>query len=196
MAPRGRPPLPRAVRSFEQAGWGPGDPILLDTTVVVDALLSAEADHAACVALFEALATSEPLVIYNELLETELCETLFKLALKERHGSKWAKARYDGRVRRRAGRLLDSGMESWRELLETLKWARVHVSEVNHRVPSLMRTYGLGSYDAVHAATLLEFGIGNIATLDRGFTAIPQSRLTIHTADSMLSTMRLLRSRA
>jgi hypothetical protein len=70
------------------------------------------------------------LVVFNRLLEVELHETLFNVALKERHGKRWASARYDGRVRRRAGRLLEAGTGAWSDLLDSLSWSSVDLSDV------------------------------------------------------------------
>jgi len=178
------------VLSFEAGDWSAPEAILLDTSVVVEALLPSEANHRACAALFRRIAESECTVIFNELLETELCEAVFRLALKERHGRNWRAARYDGRVRRRAGRLLNDGMGAWRELLDPLSWVSFGLGEVNSEVPELMRGHGLGSYDAVHAATLMAAGLTHIATLDHGFTMLPQNRATIHTTSARVATMR------
>jgi hypothetical protein len=57
----------------------------------------------------------------------------------------------------------------------------------------LMRRYGLGSYDAVHAATALKEGIPDIATLDQGFAALPPSAAHIHTTSRRLPQMRSVR---
>ena len=71
MAPRGRPPLPRGIISFEPEGWTPPEALLLDTTVVVEALLPSQPHHAACIAFFERVGTSGTTLIFNRLLETE-----------------------------------------------------------------------------------------------------------------------------
>jgi predicted nucleic acid-binding protein len=193
---RGRPPLPRGIVSFEHEDWAPPEALLLDTSVVVEALLPSEANHRACAGLFRRIADSKCTVIFNELLETELCEALFRLALKERHGRNWRAARYDGRVRRRAGRLLEAGMAGWQELLGPLPSVRFGLGEVNSDVSELMRRHGLGSYDAVHAASLFRAGIGDIATLDHGFTMLPQSLVSIHTTSARVPTMRRWRGGA
>lgn len=134
-------------------------------------------------------------MVFNRLLEVELHETLFNVALKERHGKRWASARYDGRVRRRAGRLLEAGAGAWSELLDSLSWSSVDLNEVVEDVPALMRSYGFRSYDAVHAASLAAAGLSDMATLDHGFAALPQSRLTLHTTDARVVTMRRRRVR-
>jgi predicted nucleic acid-binding protein len=57
-------------------------------------------------------------------------------------------------------------------------------------VPGLMRAHGLHSYDAVHAASLVLAEIGDIATLDHGFAAMPQNQVSIHTTSARVATMR------
>ncbi len=195
MARRGRPPLARGVLSFEAPDWSPPDALLLDTSVVVEALLPSQPDHAECVAFLQRLAASDCLVVFNRLLEVELHETLFNVALKERHGKRWASARHDGRVRRRAGRLLEVGTSAWSDLLDSLSWASIDLEEVVEKVPPLIRGYGFRSYDAVHAATLEVAEVNDIATLDHGFAALPQSRATLHTTAARAVTMRARRKR-
>ncbi len=51
---------------------------------MVEALLPSQPDHAQCVAFLQRLAASDCLVVFNRLLEVELHETLFNVALKER----------------------------------------------------------------------------------------------------------------
>jgi predicted nucleic acid-binding protein len=163
--------------------------------VVVEALLPSQPDHAECVAFLQRLAASDCLVVFNRLLEVELHETLFNVALKERHGKRWASARHDGRVRRRAGRLLEVGTSAWSDLLDSLSWASIDLEEVVEKVPPLIRGYSFRSYDAVHAATLEVAEVNDIATLDHGFAALPQSRATLHTTAARAVTMRARRKR-
>lgn len=193
-AARGRPPSPRGVLSFQSTEWSSPEALLLDTSVVVEAVLPAQPGHEACAELFRRLAASSCTVVFNRLLETEMYEALFNLALKERHGNSWPRARYDGRARRRAGRLLDAGRRVWSEMLESLSWSCVELAEVVEEVPRLMRSYGLRSYDAVHAASLHAAGVSEMATLDHGFAALPQSAFTLHTVDTRVATMRRRRA--
>lgn len=190
MGQRGRPPLPRGIKSFEASDWVPPEAILLDTTVVVEALLPAEKNHAACVAFFQSAVEAECTLVFNRLLETELCDVLFNLAGQEQHGNKWRKARYDGRVRRRASRLLKDGLRAWRELLDTVPWSRIELSEASSLAPDLMGKYGLRSYDAIHAASLFIAEVADVATLDHGFTMLPEAEATIHTTQLRVPTMR------
>jgi len=161
----------------------------------VEALLPSQPAHAACVEFFQRIAGSDCTLVFNRLLEIELCEVLFNIALKERYGKRWARARYDGRARRRAGRLLEAGQRAWAELLDSLSWSYVELSEVSANAPELMRAYGFRSYDAVHAASLAAAGLQDMVTLDHGFAALPQTQLTLHTTRARAATMRRRRAR-
>lgn len=196
MAQRGRPPLQRGIQSVEAQDWLPPEAILLDTTIVVDALSPAQPNHAACVSFFEAVVAAECTLVFNRLLETELCEALFNIAGRERHGSRWKSARYDGRVRRRAKTLLNQGLEGWHELLSAASWSRIELHDVSGLAPELMGKYGFRSYDAVHAASLFVAEVADIATLDRGFAVLGEAEATIHTARSKVPTMRQWRGGA
>lgn len=191
MAPRGRPPSPRGVFSFESDTWHAPRSILVDTSVVVDALVPSAPSHPACAKLFEDLAAADATVVYNDLLKTELCEVLFRLALAERWGTRRGeRARYDGRARRRAGRLLEAGLAAWSGILDAVDSFAVDHATVSGEVPKLMRSYGLGSYDAIHVATAGHMGVDDVATLDLGFASVPPSVLIVHTTRARASAMR------
>jgi predicted nucleic acid-binding protein len=197
VAARGRPPLPRGVLAFDGHDWQPPDAALLDTNVVAEALLPNEPEHAACAAVLHRLAEAGTTVVFSRLLEVELWEVVFNLALRERHPRKdLRRVRYDSRVRRRAARLLAETQTGWEELLDTLSWLRVEIHEVASDVPKLMQSYGFQSYDAVHAATLLDNGLTDFVTRDGGFAALPPAVATLHTTQARLAGTRARRRRA
>lgn len=191
MAVRGRPPAARGVWAFDDPAWTPPTAVFIDTSVAVDALLPGSANHAACVQLFRSLAQAGSTLAYNDLLETELAEALFRVAILERFGrSRWPAARYDGRVRKRAGRLLDEGLRGWQEILTTVDAIAVEHVMAKDAVPSLMRQYGLGSYDAIHVESAIDLAVPHLATLDTGFACVPSARLALYTSRRKLPVMR------
>ncbi len=198
MAARGRSPLPRGVLAFDAPEWEPPSTVVLDTNVVAEALLPNEPEYAACLAVLERLADSGTTVIINRLLEIELWEAVFNLALRERHPRKNIRhVRYDNRVRPRAGRLLRQARKAWEDdLLAPLTWSRIEVQQVAESVPALMQAYGLQSYDAVHAATLLTSGGTDLITRDGGFAVLPPAVATLHTTQARLTQTRARRRRA
>jgi predicted nucleic acid-binding protein len=169
---------------------------VLDSGAVVEYLLPNQPDHRQWTVFFRGLGSHQSLVVYSELLVVELYDVLFNLALKERWGKGAAHSshRYDGRVRRRAARLLNEGRESWEEFLSSVPSATIEVARVSDQVPELMRHYGMRSNDAVHVATCDVVEIPLLATPDHGFARVPERRLNLITAPSRVRTMRRRRA--
>jgi predicted nucleic acid-binding protein len=198
MAPGGRPPLPRGVFAFDAPGWEPPGAVVLDTNVVADALLPQQPEHLPCLAVMRKLVAAGTSVTFSRHLEIELWETIFNLALRERHPRKdLRRVRYDNRVRPRAARLLAQARQAWeQDLRESLSWTRIEIHEIADQVPGLMQQYGLQSYDAVHAATLLESGITDFLTRDGGFAVLPPGVATLHTTQARVTNTRGRRRRS
>lgn len=194
MRPRGRPPLPRGVYSYESTSLPCPAEALLDTSFVVEALLPRQPGHTAAQEYITRLLSAGTTIYYNRLLEMELAETAFKIALKERFGGRhWARMRHDGRARRRAGRLMENARSAWDDVLGYFPYACIELHEVTSEVAELMRRYGLSSYDAVHAASALYAG-APIVSRDAGFAALPASQLAIFTDASRVTVCRQRRA--
>jgi len=193
--PRGRPPSTREVFSFEDAATPLPGEVLVDTSYVVEALVVSQPLHAAAVTFLVRLATEDVRVRFSSMLELELAETAFQLALKENHPKDWKRFRHDGRARRRASRLMTGVEDAWAQVLTYFEHERVDVEDVIGDVPRLMSTYGLASYDAVHAATALRTHPVGIVTTDVGFSALPAPNTAIFTDSSRVSRCREIRAR-
>jgi predicted nucleic acid-binding protein len=193
--PRGRPPSTRAVFSFDDAATPLPDEVLVDTSYVVEALIVSQPLHAATVNFLVRLATEDVRIRFSSMLELELAETAFQLALKENHPKDWKRFRHDGRARRRASRLMMGVEDAWASVLTYFEHVRVEVDDIIGDVPQLMSTYGLASYDAVHAATALSPDPVGIVTTDVGFSALPAMSTAIFTDSSRVARCRELRSR-
>ena len=168
--------------------------MLLDTSVVAEALLPNQPEHSACAAVLQRLADEHTTVVFSRMLEVEMWEAVFNLALRERHPRRDLRhVRYDNRVRPRAARLLVEAQRTWEKLLTLLDWYRVEIDGVASSVPSLMREYGLQSYDAVHAATLIASGLTDFITRDGGFAALPPAVATLHTTQARVAGTRVRR---
>lgn len=127
------------------------------------------------------LVDNESTLYFNRLVEIELAETAFKIAVKEQHGARaWPAKRNDGRVRRRAGRLTKQLLTEWRELLTTTASACIELEEVSEEVPGLMTQYGLASMDAAHAATAIYVEADGLVTTDAGFGAVNENELVLY----------------
>jgi predicted nucleic acid-binding protein len=165
--------------------------VTLDTSFVVSLLNDGEPHHEESKGFADKLVDAQALVVYSRLLEVELVEVAFKLAVKERHGNKaWPAKRNDGRVRRRAGRLAQDLLSNWSEFLEAVPYVCVELDEVVQDVHGAMTTWGLGSYDAVHAVSAIYSGNQRIITVDAGFGVVPESELEIYTDASRVRSAR------
>jgi predicted nucleic acid-binding protein len=130
-------------------------------------------------------------VYFNRILEIELAEVAFRLAVKERHGNKgWPQKRNDGRVRRRAARLSDSLFKSWNELLDAVPHVRIELHEVAEAVPEWMAKYGLGSMDAAHAITASYAEVDGLVTTDAGFGNVGAKQLRLYVDASRVRSCR------
>lgn len=190
----GRRPATRSVFAIEEPELLPPDPIALDTSFVVEALIATQPLHAVCRAFLNRIDDSGVSITMSDLLPVELAEAVFAIALKERWGSRWRGHRTDGRARRRAARLLNDAISRYETLLLSIDHFPVPIGDTAGTARSLMIGYGLASYDAVHAASAVAADAGAIVTLDTGFAFLPASLLTIYT-DSRLASCRGRRPR-
>lgn len=191
--PRGRPPRTRGVYSFEDDDWAPPEYLVLDTSVVIEAVLKTQPHHAACLKLIERLAGAQTRVLVSDMIVPEFAEGVYKIVLRERHAGRWRTYWTDGRARRRATRLYEAAWDGWQEMLDTLAWGSVPLSEASKWVGAMMSAFGLHSYDAAHAGAALAAGAEDLATLDTGFGRVMESVLSIHTVSAKVSRTRKLR---
>lgn len=187
----GRPALVRNVYSFERLGSAVPSELVLDTSCVVKALVETEAQHFACQSFMLDMVNAETVVYFSRLLEIELAEVAFKLAVIEQHGKKaWPAKRADGRVRRRAARLSTALFRSWTDLLDSVPHLRIELHEVASSVPGLMAAHGLASIDAVHVATAAYVQADGLVTTDAGFGCVPAKDLVLFVDESRVRSCR------
>lgn len=194
MRPRDRPRSARGVFSFESPDIPLPDEVLLDTSYVVETLIASQPLHAGAVDFLIRLADEDVRIRFSSMLELELLETAFQLALKENHPRDWKRFRHDGRARPRGTRLMTGVKDAWASVLTFFDHTRIDMDDVIDDVPALMSTYGLASYDAVHAATALQPEAVGIVTTDVSFSSLPAGT-AIFTDSSRVGRCRELRAR-
>lgn len=102
----GDPPSCGIVLAFDASPRLLPDVVVLDTSFVVDALLTGQRGHKDANAYLLDPAMAGTRLYFNRLLELELAEAAYKIAMKERFGNRRAAVmRTDGRALRRASRL-------------------------------------------------------------------------------------------
>jgi len=191
MRPTGeRRPVPRGVFAIEDQQLLLPDPIALDTSFVVEALLTTQPLHPACSAFLKRIFDSGVAVVTSDLLAIELAESAFAIALKERWGGRWRGHRTDGRSRRPATWRLNDTVTRYEALLSPVNHLPIPVRRVTADARVLMADYGIASYDAVHAASAIAAGAEAIVTLDTGFALLPANQLMMYTDRSRLTSCR------
>lgn len=191
----GRGSATRGVFAIEEPELLLPHPVALDTSFVVEALIATQPAHAVCRPFFMRIVESGVAVTTSDLLPVELAEAVFGIALKERWGSRWRGHRTDGRARRRAARLLNDAISRCETLLTSADHFSVPLADIASAARSLMTSYGLASYDAVHAASAIAADAKAIVTTDTGFALLPSSLLTVYTDRSRLASCRSKRPR-
>lgn len=186
----GRRPVHRGVFAIEDQQLLLPDPIALDTSFVVEALLATQPLHPACSAFLKRIFDSGVAVVTSDLLPVELAESAFAITLKERWGGRWRGHRNDGRSRRPATRRLNHTVTRYEALLSPVNHLPIPVRRVSTPARALMTNYGIASYDAIHAASAITAGARAIVTLDTGFALLPASLLAIYTDRSRLASCR------
>lgn len=129
-------------------------------------------------------------MFFNRLLEAELWEAAYQIALRELHpGKRASDVRHDGRTRRRGKRLRSQVEEAWDTVLNALDWVDTELVEVGPWVGEMMG-YGLSSYDAVHAATAAYVDVRPFVTLDYHFSCVPQRYLELYVPTNRVAPCR------
>lgn len=188
---KGRPPHVRGVLSYEDLLQPTPHDVVVDTSFVIRALNRSEQGHVGAQTFLARLVDAEAVVYFNRLLELELVEVAFKLAVVERHGKKaWPAKRNDGRVRRRAGRLAEDLLSAWADTIRFVPHLCIELEEVSADVPALMTAHGLGSYDAAHVATAIYTEAEGLVATDAGFGAVPEHLLRLYVDDSRVRSCR------
>src|SRR5690242_6321243 len=130
MPPVGRPPAPRGVHSFEGMVVPPPQ-LVLDTSFVAEALIATQPRHSECHAFLEYVTQTGSRVHFNRLLELELWEAAYRVALKELHPRKRVRnSRHERRALRRAKAVRDDVETAWREVLVLIDSVTVELGEV------------------------------------------------------------------
>jgi predicted nucleic acid-binding protein len=191
--PRGRGPATRGVFAIEDPELVLPEVLALDTSFVVEALIESQPLHSACAGFIERLVDAGTTVVTSDLLEIELAEAAFAIALKERWGRQWRQRRVDGRVRRRGRRLLEEVISRHRLLLSSVPHVSMPLGRIADAAASLMTEYGLASYDAVHAASAIAAGAEAVVTTDTGFARLPSALLAMYTDRSRVASSRAKR---
>lgn len=168
--------------------------VLIDTTLVVEAMIADQPGQMEAAAILDNLAASGAEIVFNRLMEIEMLQAASYVAGRHAPGNRRAGLR-DGRVRRRSRRMAIDLRSTWHDFLDRVTWQRIELEVVTDAVHEVMFGTGLSSYDAVHAATAIAADCDAIATLDSDFGRLPAAQVgTIITTPHRLARTRRLRA--
>ncbi len=83
---RGRHVATRGVYAIEDRALLVPDPLALDTSFIVEALIETQRHHASCRDFLDRVADAGATLVTSDLLAVELAEAVFAIALKARWG--------------------------------------------------------------------------------------------------------------
>ena len=154
--------------------------IYTDTSFFVRALIDGQKYHRESVDFIDrlALASTQPIIVFSELLKIELRCAVICTCLKNERGE-------DISVRHELFRDPDciqkyypQAEEAEKRLLDILqrfkKWTCMPISsEITQKANIIMPKYRLGSQDALHIATMEHWGVKDIVVFDWGIEDLP-----------------------
>lgn len=161
----------------------PIPPILyIDTSFIVDALIEGQEHHKDSLSFIETLAKdpkNQPILIFSDLLKVELRCAIIANCIRNKYGrginiNKMLKVHPD-----LIAEYYPVVMEAEKQLEGVLgrfvNWASVRITEaIIKQSNGLMSKYRLGSYDAIHIATMEEWDIKDIVVYDWGIEDLPK----------------------
>lgn len=123
--PRGRRPATHGVFAIEDVELILPSVLAFDTSFVVEVLIETQPLHPVCSGFVERLIEADVTIVTSDLLDVELAEAAFAIALKRRWQGRWRHHRGDGRARRPARSLLLEVTSRYETLLSSLAHIQV-----------------------------------------------------------------------
>jgi len=162
----------------------PNPPILyIDTTFIVDAIVEGQEHHEKSLEFIEKLAKdskTQPIIIYSDLLRIEFRCAIIGICIRNKYDLKdksihdLIKAHPD--VIKEFYPEVEEAEKQFQEILQRfVHRTSVEINEdIIKKSGDLMQRYRLGSYDAVHVATMEFWGIKDIVSYDWSFGDLPK----------------------
>lgn len=158
-------------------------PILyFDTSFLVRVLVQGEGFHSECVSFINRLALldykEQPYIVFSELLKTELRCAIISICIRDRFGKDIKvsdRIRVNPELLREFLPIADFAEECLLGIMRRFtNWACIPLNDkINEKSRDLIGKYRLGSYDAIHIATMEDWGIKDIVAFDWGIDELP-----------------------
>jgi predicted nucleic acid-binding protein len=161
--------------------------LYFDTSFIVSALIEGEKYHKKTVSFIDSLACAkqQPVIVFSELLHTELRCAVIAICIRNKFGkdTKINKIIFnDPDIIKRYYPQVKEAEEGLNGILQRfVNWISVPVTEkITAKAGEVMPAFRLGSQDAVHVATMLDWDIINIAAYDWGIEELPRYKGGVH----------------
>lgn len=152
--------------------------IYIDTSFIIHAIINTEIYHTEAINFLKSLELKQPIVIFSDLLIPELRCAVLTICLRSDYGDKIKVMQLLGKNPLLIRRYTDNI-----ETAEKSLWAIMERFENRMTIPIkekyiknsgiLMNKYCLGSYDAIHVASMEDYNIKDIAVMDKGLEDLP-----------------------
>lgn len=164
------PVLPTHLKKFTDTPLP--EVIYFDTSFVIKCLISGQNHSFHCRRFLKRLIENQSIVVFSNLLRAELWNARLVIVFQDLEKTKYIKFNECCRKYPAASRDYFSEFSGinklFDELLQNFKeWVQSSVNDkVTDTALSLMKKYNLLSYDAIHIATMLDWGIRDIVAFD------------------------------
>jgi len=156
--------------------------LYVDTSFVVDALIKGQRFHTKSLAFIDTLAKdpkNQPILIFSDLLEVELRCAIISNCIRNDFGKsanvKDILAKDPNLIPKYYSVVEDAKKQLEGILQRFTHWASVRITEeIIEKAGVLMVQYRLGSYDAIHIATMEKWDINDIVVYDGGIEDLPK----------------------
>jgi|GEM_PF-1421937 len=161
--------------------------IYVDTSFIVESLIKGQRHQEVAMDFIDALAKAkdQPIVIFSELLKSEMRCAVISICLRNEFGGRvkigdrlFENPDYIKKYYVKA----EAAEVKLYEIMQRFKhWTSVPIDEkITQRAGKIMPKYRLGSLDAIHIATMEEWGINDIVVFDWGIEELPRYRANIN----------------
>jgi len=156
--------------------------IYFDTSFILEVLIKGQRYHQECKDFIRRLEEKQPIIVFSDLLKPELwCGTISVCIRNSFKGDVNVREMINRRPKLVKGyyNKIIRIQKDFSDLLQRFKdWTSIPINDkILDKAQHLMLKYCLGSYDAIHIATMEEWEIKDIAVFDQHIENIPNIKI-------------------
>jgi len=157
------------------------DVFYIDTSFIASALINGQYCHNEALGFIESLAKAQPVIVFSEILKAELRCAVLTTCLRNEFGKDvkiMTKLRDDPELIKKHYPEVEKQEKNFFGILQRFtNWLSIPMDEkTTAKAAPLMQQCRLGSYDAIHVATMDEWKIKDIIVFDSALEDLPMYR--------------------